>query len=265
MCFVTGKGELKGFRVDRVEDGRVYPNTMEDLSKGAVLFRNRDHGFMKILEGKTAERRIGVRMVFRQDETEIALTVTDEDGFTASSRLDFAFQEARQPDKIAAQIRNQLTSTGNTIFTVTDLGLETEKPGFLPLSTLNSLRRDALDRLLSERKKGYVINKRREPAVPPPEYPEKNLDYRANVFNRNARTFYEKHGVTVIEDALEAGGSTSGKTLMTTRYCIRREIGACLKETGGRDLVPPLTLTDGKRTYTLRFDCKACRMHVESR
>jgi putative protease len=92
-------------------------------------------------------------------------------------------------------------------------------------------------------------------------YPKKNLDYQANVLNRFARAFYERHGAQVTEDAFETGAIPADKILMTTRYCLRREIGACLKTPGHRrKLDPPLTLTDGKRTYRLHFDCEHCRM-----
>jgi putative protease len=96
-------------------------------------------------------------------------------------------------------------------------------------------------------------------------YPEKTLDYRANVLNRFAKAFYERHDAQVVENAFETGINPSGKHLMTTRYCLRRELGACLKNPKHRlKLHPPLTISNGKRTYKLQFDCEHCRMHIIS-
>ena len=263
MCFVARPGVLKGFRVERTENGRIFPNDMEGLTAGMRLFRNHDHEFLKILDKKTADRRIGVSMTFQQTETHIRLTVTDEDGCTVNAHLPAAYEEARQPEKMKDQIRSQLTSTGNTPFAVTAVVMEIPVPGFLPLSLLNSLRRDALDQLAQLRLRQYAVKSRPTITGPLPMYPEKILDYRANVFNRFAKAFYEHHGAEVAEDAFETGTKPSGKNLMTTRYCLRRELGACLKNPDHRlKLTPPLTLSDGKRTYTLRFDCEHCRMHV---
>jgi putative protease len=263
LCFVSRAGDLRGFRVEKVENGLIIPSGMDGLATGLALFRNHDHEFLKLLDKKSAERTLAVTMTFEQTASDIRLTVTDEDGHTVHSQLPAAFEPARQPEKAKDQIRSQLTSTGTTIFTVTSLVMETETPGFLPLSLLNRLRRDALTRLEQLRKKGYEPRRRKVVAGPVPDYPEKNLDYRANVANRLARDFYEKHGAKVVEEALEKGGSPSGKILMTTRYCLRRELSACLKKPEQRQkLRPPLVLTDGKRTFRLEFDCEQCRMRV---
>jgi putative protease len=263
LCFVNKSGHLKGFRVERVENGRIFPSDMDGVTQGVNLFRNHDHGFLKILDRKTAERKIRVTMTFNQSETDISLTVTDEDGHTAISTMPAPFEDARQPEKMVAQITSQLSSTGNTVFSATHIAVESNKTGFLPVSLLNSLRRDALEQLLQIRKSGYIVQKRHKETVPPPVCPDKTLDYHANILNRSARAFYERHGATVTENALESGTSSTEKILMTTRYCIRRELRACLKiKNEQAKLKGPLTLTHGKRSYRLEFDCPNCRMLV---
>jgi putative protease len=96
-------------------------------------------------------------------------------------------------------------------------------------------------------------------------YPQKEVDYRANVLNRDAERFYNRHGAAVSEPALEAGGKTAGRQVMITRYCIRHELGACPKEENRAvSLKEPLFLTDGRRAYRLAFDCRKCLMTVHS-
>ena len=50
---------------------------------------------------------------------------------------------------------------------------------------------------------------------------------------------------------------------MTCRYCIRYQLGQCLKR-NPQAVRGPLYLrgADGRR-FLLRFDCKACQMMVE--
>ena len=49
---------------------------------------------------------------------------------------------------------------------------------------------------------------------------------------------------------------------MNTRYCIRRELGACLRTSDGRKLPSRLYLRNQSGTYRLDFDCAACGMKV---
>jgi putative protease len=266
MCFVSRTGELCGFRVERVENGRIVPNSLKGLEKGTALFRNRDHEFLKLLNGKTAERRIRMSMAFRQEKNTVRLSVSDEDGHSADVVMAASGDAANQPEKMADRIREQLGRTGTTMFAVDELAIDIRYPGFLPVSLINELRRDVLDRLAAERENGYTRTTRMNPSSISPVYPEKSVDFRANISNRLARSFYEGHGAHVAEDALETGGSPAGKPLMTTRYCIRREIGACLMDRNRRlDPRPPLILTDGKRSWTLEFDCKRCRMSLKKK
>ena len=89
------------------------------------------------------------------------------------------------------------------------------------------------------------------------------MDYRGNVLNRQAEQFYRRHGVQDIEPAAESGLDLHGRLVMTTKMCLRYELGACLKEDKRINLCAPLTLIDeeGNR-LELRFDCAACQMEV---
>jgi putative protease len=81
------------------------------------------------------------------------------------------------------------------------------------------------------------------------------------VLNAQARAFYARHGVKLIEDAYEAGNEKGAVSLMITKHCLRYSFNLCPKEVKG--LRPdPLTLMNGKDKLTLRFDCKRCEMHV---
>lgn len=56
-------------------------------------------------------------------------------------------QKARKQPLSKEKIRNQLSKSGNTDFTILDFNLESDDDIFMPVSTLNQLRRDAFDAL----------------------------------------------------------------------------------------------------------------------
>ena len=70
--------------------------------------------------------------------------------------------------------------------------------------------------------------------------------------------------MTVCESAAEVvrPDAHCDRRVMTSRYCIRRELGACLRTPGGSRLPSPLFLRASGVTYRLDFDCGACQMMV---
>ncbi|MDE6715517.1 MAG: hypothetical protein K2J74_03445, partial [Muribaculaceae bacterium] len=98
-------------------------------------------------------------------------------------------------------------------------------------------------------------------------YQGKTVSFRENVMNSLARKFYIEHGAKVIESALEVKvpeiDNDKGLLVMTSRYCLRRELGACKKTPSGKQFKEPLKLrsSDG-RILTLNFDCANCQMQV---
>ena len=108
----------------------------------------------------------------------------------------------------------------------------------------------------------------RDRVDPPAPYPDDALSYLANVYNHKARDFYMRHGVKVVESAYESHETLGEASLMITRHCVRYSLSLCPKQAKGVIGVQgtvraePLTLQHGEDTLTLRFDCKACEMHV---
>lgn len=47
---------------------------------------------------------------------------------------------------------------------------------------------------------------------------------------------------------------------MQTRYCLRREMGCCLKTAAGKSLPSPLYLQSDAHRFRLDFDCARCSM-----
>ena len=262
LCFFTKQNCLTGFRVDRADKGKIYPNTMKDLAIGAKLYRNHDMAFIRILKKLSARRHVDVEMDFTQENGFIRLAVRDEDGNRAEVTREALFEPSRDPSRSLEQIKTHLSKTGNSPYRVTGLTIHPDQPGFLPLSTLNGIRRDALEALTDIRLENYtrrIVNIKANDVA----YPEKKMDYHANVLNELARRFYERHGVEIIEPAFETLSDTTGRRVMTTRYCVRHQLDLCPRyNPSTRSPREPLRISDGRHTYRLEFDCRQCRMFV---
>jgi len=271
--------ELVGLRVNVAEQcgeaWRVMPNeplaTLKDLRVGTQLWRNRDAAWDRLLNRKTAQRRIGAWLRFTDTDDGFALEASDEGGHTACAAVTHSKQPARDPTQAAATLQAQLGKLGNTTFHAVDITIATEQPWFVPASVANALRRDAIERLEIVRLAALPRLPRAEPVEPPAVYPEDALSYLANVFNVRAATFYARHGVKVVGAAYESHEEGGDVSLMITKHCVRWSLSLCPKQAKGVTGVQgtvradPLTLVHGDDRLTLRFDCKPCEMHVVGR
>ncbi len=262
VCFHDATGDVLGMRINRAEGDKLFPAEIpEELTAGATLFRNRDQEFERALEKDSAERRVAVQPVFSETADGFALTLTDEDGVTVAVDLAHGKEIAQNAERALATLRDSLGKFGNTMFAAQPVELKISQPCFLPVGALNALRREATEKLEAARIATHPRPPRAQPAANPVPYPQDELTYLGNVFNEKARAFYEKHGVKLIEEAYEAGNEKGMVSLMITRHCLRYSFNLCPKEV--KHLKPdPMTLVNGNEKLILKFDCKACEMHV---
>ncbi|MBI4876103.1 MAG: U32 family peptidase [Acidobacteria bacterium] len=252
LAFFGPGGELRGTVVNAVDGRTVTPDRMEAIQPGMAMHRNRDHQFLSRIGRGRAERRIAVS--FRLGSS---LVVEDEDGVSAEAPLG-APDAAGQPERAAETIRRQLRKTGDTEFVCQAVTIEAQPIPFLPVSALNALRREVLERLRQQRearrpREPFQLVRNAEP------FPARELFFEGNVLNRAAEAFYRRHGVGRIEPAAESGLDLAGRRVMTTRYCVKRELGMCPPARPGE----PLALIDENgRRLELRFDCALCQMEI---
>ncbi|MDC7702752.1 peptidase U32 family protein [Vogesella indigofera] len=244
------------------------PAVLAGLKPGTRISRNRDHAWELSLLKKSAERRIGVWLNLDQTADGLALTVTDEDGCSATAHAPLALEPAKDAARAEASLRDAVAKLGNTMFVANDVALNLAQPWFVPSSVINALRRDAVEKLEAARLAAWPRQPRKAPVAPPVPYPEKNLSYLANVYNAKAWDFYKKHGVEVIEPAYEAHQEEGEVSLMITKHCLRFSYNLCPKQAKGVKGVmgqvraDPMVLKSGDETYTLKFECRPCEMHV---
>ncbi len=282
LCYYDLQKELVGLQTNRVEklgsgkDGgqlwRVFPKDamlgFKDLRRGTEVNRNRSMDWVRTLEKKSADRRIGVWMKLHDNTDGLCLQLTDEDGHTAQASANIQLQAPKDPAQANPKLREQLARMGDTLFSPLDIQLDLSGPKFVPASTLNALRRDAVAALEETRRRALPRLSRAAAVQPHVPYPEDTLSYLANVYNHKARDFYAKHGVQVIAAAYESQEEEGEVSLMITKHCVRFSLSLCPKQAKGVTGVQgtvraePLQLINGKEKLTLRFDCKPCEMHV---
>jgi putative protease len=244
----------------------------KDLRQGVQVNRNRDMSWVRTLDKKSAERRMGVWLQLAETANGqgegLQLTLTDEAGHTGTAQMAIAWQAPKDAQQAEDKLKTALGKLGDTLFEPLDVQLALPRPWFVPPSQLNALRRNAVQALEAARAKGFHRLPRSVPVEPPVAYPEDTLSYLAKVFNQQARDFYAKHGVKVIDAAYESQEELGEVSLMITKHCVRFSLSLCPKQakgvTGVQGTVKaePMQLINGKEKLTLRFDCKPCEMHV---
>ncbi len=254
---------------------RVAPKeamaSYKDLRRDTYLHRNRDMAWDRLLDKKSADRRVGLWLKLADTQDGLALTATDEAGVEVTATVPCYLEAPKDRARAEATLREHLGKLGGTIYALEDLSIATAQPWFVPASTLNALRRAAIDALDAARLAAHERAPRATPVEPPVPYPEDSLSYLANVYNQKARDFYARHGVKVIAAAYESHEALGEVSLMITKHCVRYSLSLCPKQakgvTGVQGTVKaePLTLVNGSEKLTLRFDCKPCEMHVVGR
>lgn len=281
LCFVKDQADgsarqgelLEGFRVNRVEGNRLFPFHMpRGLRRGMSLYRNNDVAFGKALAGETARRVVPVSMEFgaTPDGFRLAMTVDTGEGKTLEWAVatPFEHQQANRPQE--DNIRKQLSKLGGTIFEQKDLTIDQDAKGlFIPSSVLAQLRRDAVEaygKALEKATADVGLTRDQEGTGAPARFwseEYKKYPYLFNVANREARAFYEAHGLSGMEPALETA-EPRGVVAMQCRYCIRYELGFCVRRGGKKpEWREPLTLRLGDgRGFRLDFRCGECQMNL---
>jgi putative protease len=262
LTWFDRQGVLQGVRVNRVEGKRGHLDKPLSLPPGTRIARNHDHDFLEVLRRSKNNRHIFITLELGETGRGYRLVARDEDGISAEMTAETELESARDPEQAIRIARTCLTKSGGTPFVCREVLLTWQQPRFLPLSQLNGLRRDLLDALLEARLRAHpLVRVQRRPDDIP--YPEKRLSYTGNVLNRRARAFYERHGVTEITPAAESGIDLHGQRVMTTRYCIRGELGLCKSKLQAGGFIEPLFLIDDQdQRLRLDFRCDACEMDL---
>jgi putative protease len=250
LCFLDKERQLQGFRVNRVEGNRLFPQRMPDgLHPGLRLYRNNDQEFERLLSKPSAERKIPITLSLRPTAEGFCLSSGD-----VAVELPIEHQTAEKPQR--ENIIRQLTKLGNTPYECSEVDLPEDFSYFIPSSQLAELRRQLVDGLANEPHESYRPYESHRPHEPHKPYSSPHL---YNIANREACHFYGVDSPTAYELHPSADA-----VLMQCRHCLRYSLGYCVKHGGQRPSWREplyLRLGDGRR-FCLEFDCLNCQMNV---
>jgi 23S rRNA 5-hydroxycytidine C2501 synthase len=261
LCFIV-KNELIGVRVEKVIDKKVFVNDTAKFTQGIELYRNHDHEFNKILEADKSIRKVAASIVVSEREGQLYFELSDEDNLNSAFVLTQLPEVAKDAVLSAKNLISQLSKAGNFIFDIRAVINRCETAYFFRISELNEIRR----RLFEKHENLRVLAFARKDIIPKFEknsFPVKEVDFTENISNQKAAQFYKEHGVEKQEKALEVTSLKNDQLLMTTRYCIKFELGFCERFQAAKNVPSePLYLEDQNRKYLLKFDCKNCLMQI---
>jgi len=254
-------GIFTGFRLNRVDGSKLYPATPQSIPPGTVLYRNRDKEFDDTIISARSARTITVDMVLRLlPDSRLCLELSDRRGNSVSATVMLdSLDAAVTPQEVPR--RRILDKLGGTIYRAGKI-VDLVGEYFIPASSLAKLRREAVLLLDSARRAIYKFGYRL-PENKDAKYPAGDvLTVHDNVANRLAHEFYLSHGVRKIIPAVEVSRPDGEVPVMTTRYCLRKELGRCLLTPAGKVWDTDLYIVSGNTRMRVEFDCRNCRMNL---
>jgi len=239
LCFLNENNELQGLRADVVNGHTVSCNRPHGAHRGAIIYRNYDIEWQKLVDASTGNRKIDINLSLTETDEGYEMTAiypVSNSNVDTMKRVSTNIQcekiVANNPEKASDNIQRKALQWGDTVFNPMDLALSFAVPRLIPATLLGELKRNLVTKLENELVESH-----------------KN--------NRNKRTI-KPEDVTNTPTASYPEPLPS--TLMTCHHCIRYANGMCSRETGQK--AEPLFLRNGDHTFRLEFDCKNCLMRI---
>lgn len=259
-CFFTEQGHFNGFRLNKVQDGRLYPLGKVNLAKGLMLYRNFDKAFEKQLSSKSADRYIEIKIHLRQYREGIVMEISDD--LDNSVSIAYNIEKEKAKSKQAEQQERVLSKIADTIFKIKEIDVSDCSDLFLPASLIAEMKRKTIEEFKRVLRIRRPISLKKIKQRPSNLLKDKEIDYKNNVMNHRALNCYVKQGAKKVEMAFEVQAKAN-IPLMQTKYCLLNELGKCMKITPVKNRYTlPLYLRHKNGRLRLDFDCRLCEMKI---
>ncbi|MDL2227920.1 U32 family peptidase [Odoribacter sp. OttesenSCG-928-L07] len=268
ICYFDEDG-TKGFYVNKIDDGRIYPSEMPELKDGVKMYRNFNHQFYQSLQKKSAERKIDVKIILKEIAEGFCIEITDNKHFLSLNK-EYSKELASKPEQVVENIQKQLSKLGNTIYSANEVTVDISQMWFIPSSVLSSWKKEIVESFdilrlenFNKLKEDEEIKREQRELIPTDYYKDKELTYLNNVMNEKAGNFYRKHGAKYIDPAFEILPAQN-PVLMQCKHCIKYALGWCPlnKSNDIPEFIEPLYLKSKDKIFRLEFDCSNCKMMV---
>lgn len=231
LCYINDRGEVIGFRADRVEDGNIISRNLDRrLPHDTRIWRNRDNEFEHSLEADMPQRMIDVDVDLTLGTDGVDICARSQDGRVINRHADaHELPVANNPERVLMMVRTAFgKSSGNYSFNCRSLVSGDSIP-LLSSAFFNGLRRSLAESFDSN----------------PPAVPRKSATPCGSVHTHPRRS----------------------DELMRTRYCILHQMGWCPRQNPGKAPAyarEGLVLRNGGRSIALSFDCRNCEMVLKA-
>ncbi|NME70832.1 peptidase U32 family protein [Flammeovirga aprica] len=269
LCFLDKHEKLQGMKVEHVDDkGWIKTSLVMGVRVGAEIFRNYDQQYNKELKSEKTVRKIDADIRLDWHDHQVDLSIEDIYCNKITHHYKEPFELASNKEKAVQNLTKSLKKSGNTIFDVMNVTLPEGDIPFIPGGKVNQWRRDLIEALEEKRNSSYKQPSRLNTEIDD-TYPfyQKKFDHHGNVLNQKAREFYTRHGVEEIAEGFEGREDKSKLRLMTTKHCLRYQIGMCDEHetfvTPPDNVQFPLFLKYKDVRYKLKFNCKDCVMLID--
>lgn len=260
LCFYDKNDELTGIQVNAVNGKSITLHKPIQIPVKTEVWRNYDNEFQKKLAQSNQPRRLPVQAVCAFDGLSYSLSLSDADGHSVTVERT-ATEIAKNPQRQKETFISQISKLGDSMFCLESIDCQGTSIPFVAVSDINALRRKACELLRTK------IIESVETMGTSSSFLQKNnvqyplsepLDFRLNVANQKAADFFHRHGIEVSQRAFECG-HLKNVPLMTTKYCIRYQLGNCKKRNA-----EPIELFDRTHKFRVEFDCEKCEMNIFS-
>lgn len=253
LCFLSPSQEVVGMRIDVVSSETISTKYSHFLRIGTPLFRNYNSIFEKELAHNMPRRLIPVEVFIVFNGQSLSFTATAENGNIAHLEVDDCFLEARNSLLAEGNLRKQISKNTDCFsFTVGNiLSPDTSFP-FFPLARINAIRRDLAKMLLEQNKSLHCDSPIPTGSIIPPVQTD-----RLNCSNHLSRSLYESIGIHPEHSFEEIFNTPKDFPLMTTKYCIRFELGLCPRQDNSQSPTPLYLINQGRK-FKITFHCVEC-------
>lgn len=257
-------GSLEGFRISSVKshDTAEIFQQLPKIQKGTEFFRSKDASFEKTLATQKSLRKLKLKLEYSEENKRVILKGKDECGFEEKVIYELSeIQKAKDEQKLKENLGSKLGRLGDSVYEMDDLRLNLSFYHFMPQSVLNQLRRDLIEKLNTKKRERRIQTPHDFSNLPMLAYEERNLGFKANIYNDSTWAFYREHGAQNIVPAYESTKDHDEEIVLVSKHCLRYCFGFCpLRH---KTKAPKLYLMIGKSRFKLEFDCKNCLMMLK--
>lgn len=220
LLFIGSGGEESGMRVEVAAGRSLTVRDVSSVRPGMKVYRNYDAKFERELEKNMPKRMIDATVDYESSGGHTRFTASFCDGTAAAVEFEETAPQALNPERAVAMLASQLGKTSG--FFRFRLGKVTSDRAYsYSAAFLNSVRRELAE--------GH----------PSPER-------KSSPFVKGPAILAESQG--------ESGG-----VLMKSKYCVRYELGMCVRKGAEPG---PLFVENNGRKFRLEFDCRNCEMSL---